>query len=56
VDEIINREVPQPVGHGEASLRPRLTAASLLSRWRSVPVVDASAIRSDLDAVLDAAP
>ena len=34
--------------------RPRLDSAALLQRWRSVPSVDADALRSDLDALLDA--
>ncbi len=34
--------------------RPRLDRAALLQRWRSVPAVDAAALRSELDAVLDA--
>ncbi len=34
--------------------RPRLDRAALLQRWRGVPAVDAAALRSELDAVLDA--
>jgi len=34
--------------------RPQLGAAALHERWRGVPAVDAAALRSDLDALLDA--
>jgi len=34
--------------------RPQLGGAALLERWRHVPAVDAAALRSDLDALLDA--
>ncbi len=34
--------------------RPQLSSSALLERWRHVPTVDADALRSDLDAVLDA--
>ena len=33
---------------------PRLDSAALLQRWRSVPRVDADALRRGLDALLDA--
>ena len=33
--------------------RPRLNAAALLARWRAVPLVDAAAMRADIDSVLD---
>jgi antitoxin (DNA-binding transcriptional repressor) of toxin-antitoxin stability system len=33
--------------------RPRLSATSLLTRWRTVPVIDPDGFRSDIDAVLD---
>lgn len=42
-----------PVGELRPLPRPRLSARSLLTRWRSVPVVDAAASRADVDAVLD---
>ena len=42
-----------PVGELRPLPRPRLSARSLLTRWRSVPVVDAAALRADVDAVLD---
>ncbi len=35
--------------------RPPLSATPLLARWRTVPVVDAGAFRTDVDAVLDPA-
>ena len=34
--------------------RPQLSSGALLERWRHVPAIDAGALRSDLDAVLDA--
>lgn len=41
-----------------AEMRPLRTkgldAATLLHRWRNVPTVDSTALRRDLDAVLDA--
>jgi prevent-host-death family protein len=44
-----------PVGELRPVPRPRLSATSLLTRWRVVPVVDADAFRADVDAVLDPA-
>ena len=34
--------------------RPQLSSAALLERWRHVPAIDAAALRSDLDTLLDA--
>ena len=34
--------------------RPQLSSAALLERWRHVPAIDAAALRSDLDALLNA--
>jgi prevent-host-death family protein len=42
-----------PVGELRPLPRPRVTASTLLARWRSVPVVEWTAFRSDIDAVLD---
>ncbi|MGI9002805.1 MAG: type II toxin-antitoxin system Phd/YefM family antitoxin [Pseudonocardia sp.] len=42
-----------PVGELRPIPRPRLTASTLLMRWRHIPVVDAAALRADLDNVLD---
>ncbi len=42
-----------PVGELRPVPRPRLSATSLLARWRAVPVIDADALRADVDAVLD---
>lgn len=42
-----------PVGELRPLPRPRLTADSLLLRWRHVPTIDPAAFRADLDAVLD---
>jgi prevent-host-death family protein len=44
-----------PVGELRPVPRPRLSATSLLSRWRAVPVVDPRTFRADVDAVLDPA-
>lgn len=47
-------------GHPIAQLRPLpgrgLTAATLLQRWRRLPPVDATQLRADLVAVVDADP
>ena len=44
-------------GKPVAELRPLAAAgtlaATLLERWRTIPVLDLAAIRSDLDEVLD---
>jgi antitoxin (DNA-binding transcriptional repressor) of toxin-antitoxin stability system len=44
-------------GRAVAELRPlpgkAVSAATLLSRWRGLPQVDAAALRADLDRVLD---
>jgi prevent-host-death family protein len=42
-----------PVGELRPVPRPRLSATSLLARWRAVPAVDATAFRADVDAILD---
>lgn len=42
-----------PVGELRPIPRPRLSATSLLARWRTVPSIDAAAFRADIDAVLD---
>lgn len=42
-----------PVGELRPLPRPRLNAASLLARWRTVPIVDAERFHADLDAVLE---
>ncbi|WP_232662251.1 type II toxin-antitoxin system Phd/YefM family antitoxin [Pseudonocardia sp. TRM90224] len=42
-----------PVGVLGPIPRPRLSATSLLARWRNVPRIDADAFRSDIDAVID---
>lgn len=42
-----------PVGELRPLPRPRLSAASLLARWRTVPAIDAGAFRADIDTVLD---
>lgn len=42
-----------PVGELRPLPRPRVTASTLLTRWRSVPAVDAKTFRADVDAVLD---
>lgn len=42
-----------PVGELRPLPRPRLTASTLLARWRAVPVVDLTRFRADVDEVLD---
>ena len=42
-----------PVGELRPLPRPRVTASTLLARWRSVPAVELDAFRADIDAVLD---
>ena len=42
-----------PVGELRPLPRPRVTASTLLARWRSVPVVEWDAFRADIDTVLD---
>lgn len=44
-----------PVGELRPIPRQRLTANTLLERWRQVPTVAAAAFRADLDNVLDPA-
>jgi prevent-host-death family protein len=44
-----------PVGELRPTPRPRLSAKSLLTRWRVIPVIDADAFRADVDDVLDPA-
>jgi prevent-host-death family protein len=45
-------------GKAVAELRPvadpPLAAEALLARWRTVPAVDATALRADIDELLDA--
>jgi len=43
-----------PVGELRPLPQPRVTASTLLERWRHVPAIDAAAFRADLDNVLDA--
>jgi prevent-host-death family protein len=46
-------------GKPVAELRPlaarRFTADALLQRWRSLPVVDSSRLKADVDAIVDTA-
>ena len=43
----------EPVGELHPVPRPRLTRDALLSRWHTVPAVDADQFRADLDDLLD---
>ena len=43
-----------PVAELRPVARPRLSASTLLERWRHLPPVDGAALRADLDRVLDA--
>jgi prevent-host-death family protein len=42
-----------PVGELRPLPHPRVTAQTLIQRWRSVPLVDVEALRRDIDAALD---
>jgi prevent-host-death family protein len=42
-----------PVGELRPVPRQRVSADTLLARWRALPLVDAEAFRTDVDAVLD---
>jgi prevent-host-death family protein len=42
-----------PVGELRPLPRPRLTASTLLARWRSVPHIDLATFRADVDAATD---
>lgn len=42
-----------PVGELRPLPRQRVSGEVLLARWRLVPVIDAAALRADIDAVLD---
>ena len=44
----------KPVAELRPAAPPALTAATLLSRWRSLPHVDPAQMRADLDELLDA--
>ena len=43
----------RPVAELRPYRSPPLTGAVLLHRWRRLPVVDATLLRADLDAVID---
>jgi antitoxin (DNA-binding transcriptional repressor) of toxin-antitoxin stability system len=43
----------RPVAELRPMARKPLDAATLLKRWRGLPVVDAARLRRDTDAVLD---
>ncbi|MGN6189336.1 MAG: type II toxin-antitoxin system Phd/YefM family antitoxin [Conexibacter sp.] len=43
----------KPVAELRATASPALTAANLLARWRSLPHVDPTALRADIDELLD---
>jgi prevent-host-death family protein len=44
-----------PVAELRPLPRPPVTASTLLARWRHLPSVDPTALREDLDDLLDAA-
>lgn len=44
----------RPVAELRPIQAPGLGAAALLRRWRTVPPIDADALRRDVDAVIDA--
>lgn len=43
----------KPVAELRPLLRPALTAAALLARWRHVPAIDPTQLRADIDAVMN---
>lgn len=43
----------EPIGELRPLPRPRLTREALLTRWRSVPLIDADAFRADVDTAVD---
>lgn len=43
----------RPVAQLHAVAGPPLTAETLLSRWRTLPAMDAARLREDIDALLD---
>ena len=43
----------KPVAELRPVRRPASSAEVLLARWRKLPVVDAAALRADVDATLD---
>ena len=45
----------KPVAELHALRRPDIEAATLLERWRHLPIVDPAALRSDIDALLNQA-
>lgn len=42
-----------PVGELRPVPRPRVTANTLLTRWRRVPAIDTEAFRADIDAAIN---
>jgi len=42
-----------PVGELRPLPHPRVTAQTLLQRWRSLPLIDTEAFRSDIDTAVD---
>jgi len=53
-EQITITRAGKPVAELRAEPRPGLSAATLLARWRTVPHVDPTALRADLDELLDA--
>lgn len=46
----------KPVAELRPVPRPRLSAEALLARWRQLPPVDPTALRADIDKLLDPTP
>jgi prevent-host-death family protein len=44
-----------PVGELRPLPHPRVTANTLLQRWRALPLIDARAFRDDIDTAVDPA-
>lgn len=53
-EQITITRAGRPVAELRALAAPALSAQVLLSRWRRLPAVDAAALRTDIDRLLDA--
>ena len=53
-EQVIVTRAGKPVAELRPLRRPAATAATLLDRWSRLPPVDPRALRSDIDAVIEA--
>lgn len=53
-ERLVVTRAGRPVAELRPLQRPGLGAAALLRRWRTVPPIDAAAMRRDVDAAIDA--